>query len=204
MRCHDEESDSQIAAEIAKAQRGDHAAFEALVHHFAPRVFRVASRFLPTERVEELAQEVFLTAYQQLRDYRGQGSFESWLSRITVTRCLNALRAQRRRPEITAASLSGEEFDVLERLAAAFSTQRFDREEQRHVARDLAAKLLATLEPEERMVLQLLDGEDTPVKEIAALLGWSESKVKVQAFRSRRKLREALETLLQQEKVRRQ
>lgn len=204
MRCHDEDSDSYIAANVAKAQRGDHAAFETLVHHFAPKVFRVASRFLPPERVEELAQEVFLTAYQQLRDYRGQGSFESWLSRITTNRCLNALRAQRRRPEITASNLSTREFDLLDRLAAPFTTQRFDHEEQQHVTRDLAAKLLATLEPEERLVLQLLDGEDTPVKEIAALLGWSESKVKVQAFRSRRKLRQALETLLQEEKVRRQ
>lgn len=203
MRCPDEESDDKIATDVAKAQRGDHAAFEALVRHFAPKVFRVASRFLPAERVEELAQEVFLTAYQQLRDYRGQGSFESWLARIATTRCLNALRAQRRRPEITAASLSSMEFDVLDRLAARFPMQRFDQEEQHHVTRDLAAKLLATLEPEERLVLQLLDGEDTPVKEIAALLGWSESKVKVQAFRSRRKLRQALETLLQQEKVHR-
>jgi len=195
VRWHDEEQNEIIATSIRNAQRGDHAAFEILVRHFAPRVFQVASRFFPQDRVEELAQEVFLTAYQQLPNYRGEGSFEGWLARITTTRCLNALRAERRRPQITAASLSTGELDVLDRLAAPFTSRRFDNEERQHVTRDLVDKLLATLEPEERIVLQLLDGEDTPVKEIADLLGWSESKVKVQAFRSRRKLRRTLEAL---------
>lgn len=203
MRWSDEERDeAKITPLVEKARHGDHAAFEVLVHLLAPRVFQVASRFLPAERVEEVAQEVFLTAYQQLPEYRGEGSFESWLARITTNRCLNALRAQRRRPEVTAASLSTGEQDVLERIAAPFTTQRFDQEEQQHVTRDLAEKLLATLGPEERMVLQLLDGEDIPVKDIASILGWSESKVKVQAFRSRRKLRRTLEMLNLQERVR--
>jgi len=203
VRWRDEEHDSRIAAHIENAQRGDHAAFEMLVKHFAPRVFQVASRFLTPERIEELAQEVFLTAYQQLRDYRGEGSFEGWLSRITTTRCLNALRAERRRPEISASSLSTGELDVLDRLASPFASRRFDNEERQHITRDLVDKLLATLEPEERMVLQLLDGEDTPVREIADLLGWSESKVKVQAFRSRRKLRLTLEALRLPERMQR-
>lgn len=202
MRWHDEEQNETIATAIRNAQRGDHAAFEILVRHFAPRVFQVASRFFPHDRVEELAQEVFLTAYQQLPNYRGEGSFEGWLARIATTRCLNALRAERRRPDISAAGLSAGELDMLDLLAAPITASRFHKEEQQRVACDLVDKLLATLDPEERMVLQLLDGEDTPVKEIAALLGWSESRVKVQAFRSRRKLRLALETLGQQEKIR--
>lgn len=202
MRWHDEEQNETIATAIRNAQRGDHAAFEMLVRHFAPRVFQVAGRFLPQDRVEELAQEVFLTAYQQLPSYRGEGAFEGWLARITTTRCLNALRAERRRPQITTASLSTGELDPLDLLAAPITSRRFDHEERQRLASDLVDKLLATLDPEERLVLQLLDGEDTPVKEIAALLGWSESKVKVQAFRSRRKLRQVLEQLSQQEKVR--
>lgn len=203
MRWHDEEQNESIATAIRNAQRGDHAAFEELVHHFAPRVFQVASRFLTPERIEELAQEVFLTAYQQLPNYRAEGSFEGWLSRIATTRCLNALRAERRRPEITASSLSTGELDVLDRLASPFASRRFDREERQHVTRDLVDKLLATLDPEERIVLQLLDGDDTPVREIADLLGWSESKVKVQAFRSRRKLRRTLEALRLPERMQR-
>ncbi|MCI0490950.1 MAG: sigma-70 region 4 domain-containing protein, partial [Blastocatellia bacterium] len=62
---------------------------------------------------------------------------------------------------------------------------------------DLAERVLETLSPEDRLVLTLIDGDDTPVKEVAEMTGWSESKVKVRAFRARRRMREAVEKLLQ-------
>jgi RNA polymerase sigma-70 factor (ECF subfamily) len=46
------------------------------------------------------------------------------------------------------------------------------------------------------LVLTMMDGEDAPVREVAEATGWTESKVKVRAFRARRRLREALEKLL--------
>ena len=45
--------------------------------------------------------------------------------------------------------------------------------------------------PDDQLVLTLVDGEDASVKDVAEVTGWSESKVKVQAFRARRKMREA-------------
>ena len=50
--------------------------------------------------------------------------------------------------------------------------------------------------PEDRLVLMLIDGEDASVKDVAELTGWSESNVKVRAFRARRRMREAVERLL--------
>jgi RNA polymerase sigma-70 factor (ECF subfamily) len=49
--------------------------------------------------------------------------------------------------------------------------------------------------PDDRLVLTMIDGEDASVKEVADMTGWSESKVKVQAFRARRRMREAVEKL---------
>ncbi len=186
---------------IEQARRGSHDAFERIVQLYAPRVFQVVARFLRREKVEEVAQEVFLTAYQQLRDYSARGSFEGWLVRIATNRCLNVLRSERRRPELLLGNLQGVEADLLDHLAAPTTAREFAQQEQQRVASDLVERLLASLPPEERIVLQLLDGEDTPVKEIAVLMGWSESKVKVQAFRSRRKLRTMLERLLPEGKV---
>ena len=57
-------------------------------------------------------------------------------------------------------------------------------------------RVLETMSADDRLVLTLVDGEDAPVKEVAAMTGWSESKVKVQAFRARRRMREAVEKLL--------
>jgi len=53
-----------------------------------------------------------------------------------------------------------------------------------------------TLRPKAGLTLTMIDGEDASVSEVAQLTGWSESKVKVRAFRARKKAREALEKLL--------
>ena len=64
------------------------------------------------------------------------------------------------------------------------------------VAADLADRLLGTLSPEDQQALLMIDGEDASIKEVAEATGWSESKVKVRAFRARKKIREAMEKLL--------
>jgi RNA polymerase sigma-70 factor (ECF subfamily) len=64
------------------------------------------------------------------------------------------------------------------------------------VATDLADRLLSVLSPEDQQALLMIDGEDASIKEVAEATGWSESKVKVRAFRARKKVREAMEKLL--------
>jgi RNA polymerase sigma-70 factor (ECF subfamily) len=61
--------------------------------------------------------------------------------------------------------------------------------------------VLQGLTPEDQLVLTLIDGEDASVKEVVELTGWSESKVKVQAFRARRRMREAVEKLLRRKSL---
>jgi RNA polymerase sigma-70 factor (ECF subfamily) len=56
--------------------------------------------------------------------------------------------------------------------------------------------VLETLTPEDRLALTMIDGEGASVNEVAEATGWSESKVKVRAFRARKKAREILEKLL--------
>jgi len=52
------------------------------------------------------------------------------------------------------------------------------------------------LSPEDQQALLMIDGEQASIKEVAEATGWSESKVKVRAFRARKKIREAMEKLL--------
>jgi RNA polymerase sigma-70 factor (ECF subfamily) len=56
--------------------------------------------------------------------------------------------------------------------------------------------VLGVLSPEDRLALTMIDGDEASIKEVAELTGWSESKVKVRAFRARRRVREAMEKLL--------
>jgi RNA polymerase sigma-70 factor, ECF subfamily len=183
---------------VRLARGGDEAAFGEIVRRHSPRVFRVAGRFFrQRERVEEAAQEVFLKAFTQLDGFEGRGSFEGWLTRIANNTCLNLVRATGRRPELTVSDMTEDEGAWLEDQLSGAAAERHEAAERGMVAADLAGRVLETMSPDDRLVLTLVDGEEMPVKEVAEVTGWSESKVKVQAFRARRRMRAAVEKLLE-------
>lgn len=184
--------------ELARfASEGDESAFEEIMRRYSPRVFRFASRFFRQRSlVEEAAQEVFLKAFTELGSYEGRGSMEGWLTRITTNTCLNLLRGTKRRPELTVSDLTEDEATWLDNNLVEAAVERHQSNERSVVAADLADRVLQTLSPEDQLVLSLMDGEEASVKDVVQMTGWSESKVKVQAFRARRRMREAVEKLL--------
>jgi RNA polymerase sigma-70 factor (ECF subfamily) len=180
---------------VRLARDGDESAFEEIVRRYSSRVFHIANRFFrQRSQVEESAQEIFLRAYTRLADYEGRGSFEGWLTRIATSTCINLIRHNKRRPEFI--DLTAEETDWLEEKLTTSAGSRQRSVEDDLVAADLANKVLETLSSDDRLVLTLIDGEEFSVKEVAEMTGWSEAKVKVRAFRARRRMREAVEKLL--------
>ena len=175
----------------------DEAAFAEIVRRYSPRVFSFASRFFRQRSlVEEAAQEVFLKAFLQLKKYEGRGSLEGWLTRITTTTCLNLLRNARNKRELTVSDLNDSEINWLDSRAVSAAGEKQSTDEERATAADLVNRVLDTLPPDDRLVLILMEAEGTSIKEVAEITGWSESKVKVQAFRARRRMRESVEKLL--------
>ena len=182
-----------------QAQDGDESAFAEIVRRYSPRVFAVASRFFRQRSlVEEAAQEVFLKAFTQLGSFEGRGSLEGWLTRIATNTCLNMLRGSKRRPELTVSDLSEDEDQWLEQRMSDTAQRSVEND---LVAADLADRLLSVLSPEDQQALLMIDGEQASIKEVAAATGWSESKVKVRAFRARKKIREAMERLVSRKPV---
>ena len=186
-----ERADAELAA---LAREGDESAFEELFRRHRRRVALIASRFFrQREQVEEVVQESFAKAFFALGEFGGgrDASFAAWLARIAFNVSYDELRRQKRRPEGALEDLTEEEAAHLaERLRGGPDA------EGAAVSRDLAAKLLARLSPEDRLVLVLLDVEGLSVAEIAGLLGWGGSKVKVRAHRARAHLRRVLERFL--------
>jgi RNA polymerase sigma-70 factor (ECF subfamily) len=189
--------------ELARfAREGDESAFEEIMRRYSRRVFHYASKFFRQRSlVEEAAQEVFLKAFTELGSFEGRGSMEGWLTRITTNTCLNLLRSSKRRPESTVSDLTGDESTWLDNNLAGAAMERHQASERSLAAADLAGRVLQGLTPEDQLVLTLIDGEDASVKDVVELTGWSESKVKVQAFRARRRMREAVEKLLRRKGV---
>ena len=188
MQPPDEPTDDAL---VRAVRAGDESAFEKLFERHRLRVARVAARFFPRrEQIEEIVQESFIKAYFALDSYAGAhaASFGAWLSQIATNAAYDELRRARRRPQHAEQSLTEDESRELgarlERIVSSESDIESDL-----VSRDLAAKLLDRLDPEDRLVLTLLDAEGLSVAEIAGLLDWSSSKVKVRAHRARASLR---------------
>ena len=174
---------------IAAVLAGDAASFEPLVRKYSPRVFATARRYARREsEIEDIAQEVWLKAFDKLKSFRGEAPFEHWLMRMTVRTCYDFLRGHQRNRESAFSELSEPEDDWLERFAVAPETVS----DSADAAKLLVERVLEKLSPEARMVITLLEIEDRSVKEIAELTGWSAPLVKVRAFRARSEMRKIL------------
>lgn len=186
-----ERTDQQL---IEMTLAGDESGFEEIVERHKRLVGRTASRyFQQRQQIEEVVQTVFAKAYFELGAFRGEHSLSlaSWLSRITSNSCIDLLRAKQRKPESLDCELSESESDLL----SSFADRRPDSE-QTAADRDLAQKLLDNVAPEERALLTMLYAEEMSVGEIAGVMGWSVSKVKIRAWRARNKLRRVLKKYL--------
>ncbi len=192
-------TDSEL---VNRAVKNDETAFAEIMRRFSPRVFRFAGRFFRSySLIEEAAQEVFLKAFVQLKNFEGRGSFEGWLTRITVNTCINLLRNDKRQPELSVSDISGDESNLLEQIVSNAHSASYQDAEQKLITADLVKRLLDTLPPEDALVLTMIDGDGASIKEVAALTGWNESKVKVRTFRARKRVRENLQKLLKIGKV---
>ena len=178
---------------LARVREQDYPAARALVEHLWPLVIKIVRSHLPRRTGEEdLAQEVFVKIFTRLDQYEARKPFEHWVSRVAVTTCLDALRAEKRRPEWRMADLGEPEAEWLEYMTS-------DKSEEAPAdglaARELMTKLLQMLSEDDRMVISLLDLEQKSVAEIGEVTGWGVSKVKVKAFRARNKLKAFAEQL---------
>lgn len=172
---------------------GDESAFEILVTRHNRRVFSIARHFFRSpETVEDIVQETFAKAFFSLSSYRRGASFEQWLAKIAVNNCYDELRRRKKRSESLITEISEDDESWLENKLAGSSFEIHFNEAERGRAAEIARKLLDKLTVEERLILILLHGEDNSVKELSQMLGWSEAKVKIRAFRARHAMRRAL------------
>jgi len=185
--------DELIAAVLA----GRTAEFAELSARYRDKVERLCQRFFSdAEMVRDLAQESFIRAFTGLSSYRAEMPFIGWLRAITANVCYDELRRRQRRPEDLVADFTAPERTWAQLVNSATPEEIVDAAEQRQEAHDLAHRLLESLRPEDRMVMILKETEDRSISEIAEIMGWSEAKVKIRAFRARQLMRRQAERVL--------
>jgi RNA polymerase sigma-70 factor (ECF subfamily) len=182
---------------IAAVLNGDTAAFAELASRHRAKVERLCQRFFSDrEMVRDLAQESFIRAFAGLSTYRAEMPFGGWLRAIVANVCYDELRRRQRRPEDLVADFSAPEYAWAQLVNDATPENIVEAAEQRREAHDLAHKLLDSLRPDDRMVMVLKETEDLSVREISKMMGWSEAKVKIRAFRARQVMKKQAERIL--------
>jgi RNA polymerase sigma-70 factor (ECF subfamily) len=172
-------------SDVAASLRGDDEAYTRLVRRYEKPITGLLWRFTrDPAQCEELVQQVFVEAYFSLRTYRGDAPLLHWLRKIATRTGYRFWREKTKEPQETSLS----EFDVLEEIEAA-EEDRIDPAE----AAAVLHSLLSRLPPDDRLVLTLMYFEECGTKEIAERVGWTRAKVKTQALRARRKMKEIAE-----------
>lgn len=173
---------------IAKSRNGDHAAFAWIVKEYKHMTYTVAMRVLRhREEAEEVTQDAFVKAYQNLAGYQGGSKFSTWLFSITYRTAISKLRGRR-------ATTSD-----LDNVPETFTTSVDSNSGEIGDRRAALEYALAQLGPEDSAVVSLFYLHEQNVEEIVTATGLSASNVKVKLHRCRKKLFEILNQHLKEE-----
>jgi len=175
---------------VKACQRGEPGALDALIRATYADVYALCRRMLADpDEAADATQEVFVRVMRSVLGFRGESAFGTWLHRVTVNVCLTALK-RRSRARATGMVAGGSPFAMPGDEPHLTSTG--DDPEDRAVTADLAARseaALATLPEDARAVVVLRDIEGLSTKEVAELLGVTETVVKVRLHRAHARLR---------------
>lgn len=176
---------------IARAQKGDAAAFNQVVQAYRKRILGTIARLIARpDDVEDVGQEVFLRLYFSLDQLRTPEVFEPWLYRLTVNAAYDYLRKQRRRHESRMADLSDQQVMMADAVAGA----KLDHEERRRKqVREMVDSLLGVVSEEDRILLTMKEVEGLSLKELEQIYGVKENALKVRLFRARQRVLKAVE-----------
>jgi RNA polymerase sigma-70 factor (ECF subfamily) len=171
--------EEEIRQIIAKCKEGDVSSFEQLVNQYSTRVSTIIYQMLGSPNdVNDLTQETFIKAYRNIKYFREDSQFFTWLYRITVNTVWDFLRRQKHRKTIP-----------LENIAPVPDNSRKENKELKELLHDEIQNL-----PESyRTVLILKDIEGLSYKEICSVLNCRIGTVESRLFRAREFLREKLE-----------
>jgi RNA polymerase sigma-70 factor (ECF subfamily) len=84
---------------VARASRGDVEAFRHLVQEHSSLIYRIAHRMLGAEHAQDASQEVWIRVWRNIRSFRGECAFSTWLHRVTMNTCLSLRQREARRGE---------------------------------------------------------------------------------------------------------
>ncbi len=180
-------TDEQLV-ELAVTDNPD--AFGEIVKRWERKIFALCFGMLTREdEAKDAAQETFIAAYRNLKNFRGDAKVSSWLHRIAVNQCLTTKRRQKNRQE----SFLDDEENAAERVFIAplrqMPSKTTEQNERLHLVRQAVGSLPADL----RQVIVMKEFEEMTFQEISDVLDLPLSTVKSRVYTALKQLRMKLE-----------
>ncbi|MBN1483969.1 MAG: sigma-70 family RNA polymerase sigma factor [Chloroflexia bacterium] len=178
-------TESEQQAWIQAAQEGDEYGFTQIFYHYQTRLFHMARRMVgdPAE-AEDVVQQSFIKAFNNIAKVREPAQFKSWLYRIVYTTSVDSLRRRKRRDEIP--------LDEQIYVRRAPTTADPLHEALRQEKYDLIEEALQQMSPINRAYIILREFLNLSYKEMAQALDKTLPAVRIGLFRAREQLREYL------------
>ena len=183
------DTDRKLVADVLGQRPG---AFEQLVREYQGLCWYIIQRMVRhPEDTRELCQEAFLRVHRNLHQYRFDAPLKSWIGQVAYSVACRHLERKRIPLEDSAAGDIDGQAPWIERVADGFDLEAATSDEQQVQALHAAINQLAPLQ---RTILTLYHLEEMPIAEISRVTGRAEGTIKSHLFRSRKQLRDILET----------
>jgi RNA polymerase sigma-70 factor (ECF subfamily) len=183
---------------VKAAKKGNMAAFEELVARHRDKIYaRAFSMMRNEDEAVDVSQEAWVKSWQRLKQFQGESSFGTWMTRIVINLCLDQLR-KRKRQRAESIEEMDEESGGVERQMAVVTVNPTERLERGELRKKID-QALGQLSHEHRTVLVLHEFEEMEYKQIAKTMGCSIGTVMSRLFYARRKMAVLLANLKTEE-----
>jgi RNA polymerase sigma-70 factor, ECF subfamily len=183
---------------VERCVRGDREAFDILVEKYYKKIYNLAYRFVgDSEEANDLAQEVFTAAYQNLKKFRGDAKFSTWLFQIATNRGKNRFKYLKRRGYFANRGQSNgeDERESLERAIPDLTTNPETILASKQIQK-IVQDAINDLDPDHKEIVILRDIEGFSYEEIAKMLDLPEGTTKSRLHRARMVVKEKLKKAL--------
>jgi len=181
---------------IESCKAGDEKAFAEIVFHYQKKVFNIAYRMLGNlEEAKDLAQEVFISVFESIKDLKEEIKFDAWLTQITLNHCRNRWKYLKRRQYFNSDSLD----DPVETEDGNMPKAIIDPSDnpetlyEKKMIQQFIQRGLLKLKEDQRELLVLREFQGFSYEEMGELLGLPEGTIKSKLHRARMDLKGILE-----------
>ena len=176
---------------VEALKHGEEWAYERLYDEYAPRIGGIAKSYLGYDDVDDIVQEVMMRIFKGIKNFRGDSKLSTWIHRIAVNACKDALNKKKKKKEIFTNFIEDSDEEGFSYMA--FEDSNLVEEALEEMNYNSIMEALEKLSPENRLLIKLRDIDGMSYEDIAKILGKPVGTVKSRLHYARKKLKELVE-----------